>query len=429
MTDMMAIERALRHPDQTARIIAPSDEMCEAIHRKQIEWILRMCPKHMQPKRKGKTWIFNNPEWDRHGESFVVLEGSEYKKGNRQRGLESDFVALDEFRDMEDPESLIEEVIAYHFIGRNDPLLLIISTPPSTMDHPMVKRFIPEAQAQDAYTVIRGDQNQDVTESDKKMILKVCRDGVHGIGWRREFLCELIPDPAGLIVPEFVELEQNGGYDTVVVQNYVKPGWINAQVSIDTGYDDYNGVIYYYYDFLKDLMVIAGELWVHRQNTQNLKDMILAKAKEVFTESIKPTFYGDLTRQQRADMCQIFNLPIIPVQKTDRDMAINSLRDTVRQQKIRIIGSKCPILIYQLRNGSYAKNLKDFARNEDDDEMGHCDLLASLVYGHRHVNKSNPIPANSGAIWGKEGWLNVPFGTDAEDGPKVMEYESIEELK
>lgn len=402
MADLFGTERAIAKPDQEVRIIAPTDEMCEGIHRKQIEYILRECPGPLQPKRRGKTWIFKNPVWNHPGQSTLILEGSEYKKGNRQRGLASDLVVLDEFRDMEDPETLIEEVLSYHFIGRKDPLLLIVSTPPSTMDHPMAKRFIPEAKAAGAYFEIRGDTNKDVTDEDRRMILKVCRDGENGIGWRREFLCELVPDPKGLIVPEFVELEQVGAYDKVVVGKWEKPTCWFPQCAIDTGYDDYNGILFFYYDFLNGLMVVVDELWVHRQNTQNLRDMIRNKAEAVFGK-VHPrdnpnevTYYGDLTKQQRADFAQIFNFPIIPVNKTDRDMAINTFRDTVRQQKIRIVGPKCPILIYQLRNGSYAKNLKDFNRSENDEEMGHCDLLAALIYGHRHLNKSNPYPYDPG---------------------------------
>jgi hypothetical protein len=402
MADVFGIERALAMPDQEVRIIAPTDDSCEAIHRKQIEFILRSCPDPLQPKRRAKTWQFRNPIWKIPGVSTLILEGSEYKKGNRQRGLASDLVVLDEFRDMESPETLIEEVLSYHFIGRKNPLLLIISTPPSTMDHPMVKRFIPEAKANGAYLEIRGDKNKDVTPEDKRMILKVCRDGVNGIGWRREFLCELIPDPKGLIVPEFVELEQIGAYEKVVVQSWPKPTYWYPQCCIDTGYDDYNGIIFFYYDFLNAVMVLLDEIWVHRQNTQSLRDMIRSKALEVFgkidpkTNPNEVTYYADITKQQRADFSQIFQFPIIPVQKTDRDMAINNFRDTVRQQKIRIVGPKCPITIYQLRNGSYAKNLKDFNRSEEDDEMGHCDLLASLIYGHRHLNKSNPYPYTAG---------------------------------
>ena len=404
MADLFGIERAVSAPDQEVRIIAPTDEMCEGIHRKQIEFILRGCPKLLNPKRRAKTWTFKNPIWTKPGQSTLILEGSEYKKGNRQRGLASDLVVLDEFRDMEDPETLIEEVLSYHFIGRKDPLLLIVSTPPATMDHPMVKRFIPEAKACGAYFEIRGDKNKDVTSEDKRMILKVCRDGENGIGWRREFLCELIPDPKGLIVPEFVELEQTGSYDKVVVNTWTKPLHWYPQCAIDTGYDDYNGILFFYYDFMNAVMVILDELWVHRQNTQNLRDMIRNKAEAVFgkvnpkTNPNEVTYYGDLTKQQRADFSQIFQFPIIPVQKTDRDMAINSMRDTVRQQKLRIVGPKCPILIYQLRNGSYAKNLKDFNRSENDDEMGHCDLLAALVYGHRHLNRANPYPYDAGDL-------------------------------
>ncbi len=423
MADVFCLERCAAMPGMETRVIAPTDEDCERIHKKQIDKILNDLPEGVTVKPSGRTYVVRNAAWGNPKlYSTLTLEGSEHKKGNRQRGLASDIVVLDEFRDMEDPEALIEEIIAYHFVGRKNPLLLIISTPPSTMAHPMVKRYIPEAQDAKAYVCIKATENPDFTEDDRRMVLKVCRDGENGIAWRREALCELIPDPTGLIVPEFVELEHLGAYQEIVVPTYPRPQFYYPRVCVDTGYDDYNGAIYYYIDFLKQLMVIEGELWVHRQTTKSLKEMLVAKAKEVFPNPPHSIlFEGDLPKQQQADMAEMLQFMVLPVDKTEKAVQIAAFRDTVRRKKLRIVGPRCPICIYQLRNATYStSNPKDFVRNEDDDELGHCDMLAAMIYGHRKAMwGANPYPIQGMTFGSGERKIFIP--TEDRDTLEVLE--------
>jgi hypothetical protein len=424
-SDVICLERCASMPGQETRVIAPTDEDCERIHRKHIDKILQDLPPSVTVKQSGRMYVVRNSTWGNPKlYSTLTLEGSEHKKGNRQRGLASDIVVLDEFRDMEDPESLIEEVIAYHFVGRKNPLLLIVSTPPHTMSHPLAKRYIQEAQNAKAYIEIKATDNPDFTEDDKRMVLKVCRDGENGIGWRREALCELIPDPTGLIVPEFVELEHLGAYQEIVVPTYPRPEFYYPRVCVDTGYDDYNGAIFYYIDWLKQLMVIEGELWVHRQTTRSLKEMLVEKAKEVFPNPPHAVLYeGDLTKQQRADMAEMLQFVVLPVNKTEKAVSIASFRDTVRRKKLRIVGPRCPICIYQLRNATYStSNPKDFVRNEEDDELGHCDMLAAMVYGHRQANwGARPYPLEGFNVGVGSRTVFIP--TEEPDTLEVIEEE------
>ena len=290
------------------------------------------------------------------------------------------------------------------------------------MAHPMVKRFIPEAESIGAYIRVQAPENPDFTEDDRRMVLKVCRDGESGIGWRREALCELIPDPTGLIVPEFVELEHLGAYEEIVVPPYPRPKFYYPRVCVDTGYDDYNGAIFYYIDFLKQLMVVEGELWVHRQTTKSLKEMLVAKAKEVFPNPPHAIMYeGDITKQQQADMAEMLQFVVLPVNKTEKAVSIAAFRDTVRRKKLRIVGPRCPISIYQLRNATYStSNPKDFVRNAEDDELGHCDLLAAMIYGHRQANwGANPYPLEGFHIGMGANKIFIP--TEERDTLEVIE--------
>jgi hypothetical protein len=103
----------------------------------------------------------------------------------------------------------------------------------------------------------------------------------------------------------------------------------------------------------------------------------------------------------QADMAEMFQFCIMPVDKTEKDVQINALRDTIRKKKIRVLKTKCPTLIHQLRNASYAANRKDYVRDEDDELLSHCDLLAALVYGHRRALwKARPSPIEGLTVGG-----------------------------
>lgn len=409
----ICIERCLALPDQEVRLIAPTDKDCEKISRPQIDLILRRCPNHLYPHQSGNKYVFKNPMWNKDAYSTLYLEGSEHKKGNRQRGVASDIVVLDEFRDMEDPDYLIDDIIRFHFAQRHKPLLLIISTPPATMDHPMVRRFIPESMAKGGYKCIPITENPDFSEEDRRALLQ--NGDENSIWWRREALCELIPDPRGLIIPEFAELQHlentQPAYSVVVVQSYKRPPFYFPRVCIDFGNKDYTAALYYYVDWRAQLLVIEDEVWINRSNTRKLRDVIMGKAAEVFPNPPHSILYeADMTPQLQMDMAELLNFIILPVDKTEKAASIIALRDTVRQKKIRIVAPKCTRLLYQLANGTYSEsNPKEFVRKVDDPDMGHCDALAALIYGHRRAMwRSNPYPVEGFTVGTGEHSIFIP---------------------
>ncbi len=83
------------------------------------------------------------------------------------------------------------------------------------------------------------------------------------------------------------------------------------------------------------------------------------------------------------------NLTFMPTRKDNKEAALNQVRMKIAAEQI-LINPKCKTLIYHLRNGSWAKSKKDFARSPD---AGHYDAIDSLIYLIRNIIETkNPYP-------------------------------------
>src|SRR5690606_400644 len=96
------------------------------------------------------------------------------------------------------------EVLGFQFIGRDEPLLGMVSTPPRSMSHPFIVKYIPEAKARRRHLVIPASKNPDYTEQDKKVVIDICH-GEDTIAYRREAECEHVTDEEAMVVPEWIK--------------------------------------------------------------------------------------------------------------------------------------------------------------------------------------------------------------------------------
>jgi len=417
---LYGVERCKRYPRQIVRYGAPSLTQCEEIVRPIMQEILWRCPEDQRPQPKGNTWIFPHPGGR---DSVFMLIGCREEAFNH-RGKASDVIILDECRDIENFETVVNVVFGFHFVGRHLPTMILMGTPPDLMDHPFIQQFIPAAIANKTYFLETVETNEDWSPEDEEEIVKIC--GSKGsIAWRREALCEHISDPKGLIVPEFVELEHRGILPTVVVEEHPRPSHFYPFTCMDGGFSDYTGVLFGYIDFPtahdgEKLLVIEDELWDRQLNSAQWKAKILEKEAELYAKAAHPvTRIGDLTsKQSRVDLAQVLHFPVLEVKKFDKDSAVAALRSTIQNLKIRIF-SRCEHLTYQLRNGVYAKNRVDFIRTET---LGHCDLIDALVYLHRHAYwNANPYPIRGYQFMD----TFIPAEDDQPDTLRVLEEEDV----
>jgi len=376
-------EAALRHPGQMLKYGGPTEKQCRSMAVPNLHLILEDCPPELRPKPSGMLWKFHNPAWGHNAlSSNLLIVGCNEEQGNNLRGMASDQVCLDECRDIRNLDYIVKHVLSFQFVKREDPELLLISTPPKSPAHDFVDIYVKEAMRKGQYLVMPSSANKDWTKEDQEMILGFC-GSKDSIAWRREAQCELVTDAEEMIVPEFLEAEND-----IVVDDYERPSHFKPMSILDTGWLDWNAVVYGYLDFLKQTLVVEDEVVARYKSTGEIAEAMRKKETALYP-GMPLRRRGDLKEQALHDLRVDHRMYIQPVEKWDRDSAIAGLRTTVQRRKIKI-HRRCRHLIFQLRNGIWNKQRTEFERSK---QLGHCDALAALIYMHRVANwRENPYP-------------------------------------
>lgn len=407
---ILGLERCLGSPKQIVRYGAPMISQCKEFVEPVIGEILATCPTDLLPIERntdnGREWIFEHE----NGDSRFVLIGCG-EQADAHRGKASDMILLDECRDIARLDYVVKIVFGYHLHRRTNPLMVFASTPPESMEHSFTSMFIPEAIGRGTYAMENAETNEDYTEEDDAFIVDMV-GGRDTIGYRREALCELFSNPENLIIPEFVEMEAAGKLGLVVVKDHPRPTHFYPFTSIDGGFVDYTGVLFGYIDFRNQWLVVESELWARQKNSEEWSTLIKAEEKRLYGSNInQPVRFGDIPRQQQADMISMLRFPVLIPEKFDKQASIASLRTSIASGRVKIF-DKCQSLCYQLRNGGYATNRKDFVRT---DRLGHCDLIDALAYLHRSAYwGSNPFPPEFLDIFGHRINLESDRGEELE---------------
>lgn len=381
-----AVERCISKQGHIAKFAAPSREQGESIVVPNLQILLRDCPEDLRPTRKGNTYYFSNPEWDAPDEqSTLEIHGANYKKGDALRGMACDTWILDEIREFDHLEYLMTDIIAYQVADRPDPMLVMLSTPPRSMDHDMIAMFLPRARRASRYLVVPASSNEDWTEREDGAVLEAC-GSKESISYRREAECELVSDEESLILPEWQHVE-----DELVVA-HPRPVCFIPSVVIDMGWTDFTAVGFWYVDFERQLNILEDELVVHNVCTGDLAAEIKARIKHLwgsYEGATEPRIFADAPMITIQDMRRHWGLKVQEVEKHDQEASLATFRTAVMQKKIRV-NPRCTEHIYQFRNGIWNEKRSDFIRSP---RLGHCDCIAESVYAHRMAKwNRNPFP-------------------------------------
>ena len=384
----MGIERCISRPNQDVKFAAPTGKQCTDIATPLLRLILKGCPKDLQPHKAVGKYLFKNPRWEDKDAVSVLHIVSCKDDAERQRGLRSDMVVIDECRDVPNFRYVTNDIFLFHFAGRPDPLLILSSTPPNSMDHPWVG-MIDEACLEDEgrYIEFPVTSNKDWTPKDDSMLLAVC-GSKESTTWQREALCMRRSEESHLIVPEFQHAEE-----TTVLKSRERPGYFFPHTCVDFGFMDHTAVLFGYVDFREQTLVIEDEIFVKYKTTGEIVALIREKEKALGYEGYKYPIrrIGDNDPQQLANLTRDHDLPISAADKWDKERWLSDLRYNVQSGKIRILEC-CKSLIYQLRNG-VRKPDEDRLKFIRGEKVGHCDCIDALIYLNRMINwRANPYP-------------------------------------
>ncbi|MBN1605863.1 MAG: terminase family protein [Polyangiaceae bacterium] len=408
LSTLFCCEECLSRPGVYAKLAAPTSNHAQDILDEHWGIILSECPPELEPAPfRNEKYTFRNPRWgdSPRAKSLLRLYGVQNDRGNKMRGGSTDVVVFDECREMPDLAYTWTSVLLPTFRGRKNPVAIMLSTPPESMDHPFVTRFINGAMESGRYRRVSGAEDPNWTDEEDEMFAQEM-GGRDSIDYRREIGCELISDTRNLIIPEFAEADQYGQTgienDYIVVPESIKrPEYYDVYTLADMGgagkRTDHCGILFAHYDFQRHKIVVEQELFLRDLDTRSIvwtwRDTLAScydkqREQTAGREIVNLEVRAEATAQQITDFRAIWNFPVAPVTPIDREVARRALRTAFRMGVIEV-SAECRELIYQLRNGTRTQT-GDFVRSE---RLGHCDLIAALSNLFRIVDtERNPFP-------------------------------------
>lgn len=399
----MALEVCIGKPGSIVKYAFPRQNMAKKMLLPIMRKILEDCPKDIKPEYMTAEKVFRFPNG-----SEIQISGTENGNIENLRGGDSHLNIVDEAGFCSDLTYGIRSVLG-PTTKTTGGRTILISTPSRSENHEFIRDWVLPYQAEGRIKIFTIFDNPNLTEDAIKEALSEYPTGDRDPMFRREYLCEIPRNSDNSILPSFTPEAEK----VIIRDDYQRPVFYDAYVSLDIGGSDLTAVIFGYYDYLNATLVIEDEYVVGKDvNTKTLA----ANIKEIESRLwVNPIDKSPIVPYLRiadnnnlillTDLQRDHGITFIPTRKDNREAAINSLDVAIGGHKI-VIHPRCKHTIYHMkfaewdRNRVKFKNLKDTPNG--DIKGGHADCLAAMIYMHRNVIKSkNPYPRGYGELGGQ----------------------------
>lgn len=393
----LAFETALKKPGARISYAAPTAKDASQIAGDLAAEILADCPEDVRPEYRAAEKEYRFPNG-----SIVRFSGVNAENHENLRGRAADDFYLDEAGTMDELRYVLDSVVSPMTMTTRGRVILA-STPPRSPGHDMTKVAKDMLKRGELSTFTLLDAPH-LDYGDKFEALERAGENPDRIPEiiagklepetstaLREFWARLdVTDAETAVVPEFTAQAAS----EIVIPDYPRPPYFDCYVSMDPGFSDKTGVLFSYYDFANKKLVIEDELLLARANTDDIAEAIKAKEESLWGGKVPLLRVTDVDHRLRADLYQRHGLVFQMANRQDSLGAIDLVRTMVRRREI-VISPSAPGVIRQLRNATWNRKASDFERTQEE---GHYDLLASLKYLARAINRSkNPYPQWYGA--------------------------------
>lgn len=422
---ILALTEAIRNPNSIIKLLTDTKLHVQTIFEPLFREILESCPDDVKPEYLPSKFIYVFPNG-----SQIQMAGTDANNAERLRGQKSNLILVDEAAFCNNLNYNVMSILfptTTHTGGK----IVLASTPPEEPDHEFID-FIEIAEAEGALTKKTLFDNPLLSDDKKQHIISKFIGGVNNPNFRREYLCELIRDENRTVIPEFDDDLQK-----LVVRQYSKPAFYTPYVAMDLGFKDLTVVLFGYYDFKQDKVIIEDEIVKEGKDLKlnTFSEEILKKEEMLWmniltNELIKPELrisdvdYIVINEINRASMNRL-NFQAVKKSPGYKLPLINQLRVMLQSEKI-YISPKCEVLITHLKNARWkdASSKDDFARSPG---LGHYDAVDALLYLVKSINYTkNPYPANHGRHGDDTFYNNGGFGYSSNEKlSNIAVYESI----
>lgn len=386
----LAIEYCIKHANSVVKYVAPTKDQVEnfILPIIDIDILSQGCPDDLKP-----TYVKQKKQYRFPNGSVIQLCGAESGNIDSIRGGFADIAIVDEAQDISKLKYAISSVLIPTLLTTNGKLL-ISGTPPQDQDHEFLY-YIEQAEANGTLIKRTVYDNPRLTKEQLVKLISSYPGGESSEEFQREFLCKIIKSKSRSVLPEVTEelLRE-------IVREHKAPPIYDSYTSFDIGIRDWSFLLFGYYDFRADKIIIQDEIVAYGPEMQlrNLTNDIMKKEESLWTNEFTGEFIKPKKRIADHNPIVINEIKLFSsykvifenADKRDKLAGINWLRTLLSTGKI-VINPKCVNLIRHLKDGKWANTSKDdFGKCP----MGsHYDGIDALVYMVRGIDlKMNPYP-------------------------------------
>ncbi len=362
-----------------------------------IEETYADCPPRLRPFFDRQRFMLRFANGSR-----IIFRGSNNQQHRIRRGMGFDLAGIDEARDVDNLDDLIDSVIMPSLLSNNG-RLIISSTPADTRSHPLYQiRTRAEQEGWFVRIPIWEAHQMDPEVYTKERIEQWKEEALKSPGgqdkWDMEYECKWVVNRQRMAVPEW--------NSQTMVQTFGRDPYYqfyHHYMGLDWGYKDYTAVTFATLNFRKARLEVDGELTFSGRDVRS--DFVSDKAALMYkalyqTPIFDPTRFPQVHPYRQvsdsADPILINELNkypgmmFIPVEKAHTlDAMLQEFRILVMRGKI-VVDPKCNLTIHCLENAIWDNK---HSKLDQDVLAHHFDHLMSLVYLARMVDwEANPIP-------------------------------------
>lgn len=396
---IIALEQCIKHPKSVVKFLQPEKNQVKRNVTPIMDRILQDCPNDMRPAYKTQESAFVFPNG-----SVIQFAGSDGGNHEKLRGDDAHLCLIDEAGFLKAPLGYIIRSIFAPSTMRTKGKIILSSSTPLDASHEFI-RYMETARVQKRFFTATTKEcliehedagNTLFTRDMYEALVEEYPGGETDEEFRRECLNEIITDGTNSIVPEFTEelMEE-------IVREWKMPIFCDRYVSMDIGHRDLTVVLFGFYDFEHDTVVIQDEIVMNgpQMTTDSLAQAIYSKESELWYDEVvqelnEPSLrISDNNLILINDLMKLHGLSFMATDKDNKEAQINQLR--VELQNFRIcINPKCETLITHLKFGKWENSnrgtSRKFGRSPDH---GHYDAIDALIYMIRNIPRGkNPFP-------------------------------------
>lgn len=415
----MATEICIKKPGAIVKFIAPEQKQIKKIIKPLMQEITADCPNHLRPEYKTNDNLYLFPNG-----SEIQLAGTDNGNHESLRGGRADLCIVDEAGFCDDLQYVINSVLLPTTLTTKGKVILV-STPSKSTDHQFITEYVKPYEFHEKLIKKTIYDNPLITLEDIQRIIRAYPEGEKSTEFRREYLCEIVTESDSAVIPEFTEELQKD-----IVKEWQKPPFYDAYTSMDIGFKDLTVVLFSYFDFKNNKVIIEDELVINgpTMTTEKLAELILEKERQLWKNSITneaQKVYRRICDNNLIlinDLSRLHKLDFEATKKDNADAALNNLRMYLAQRKV-LINPRCKTTIKHLKGATWNKARDNYLRSPDG---AHYDALDAASYLMRNIVWSrNPYPANYG-ISGDDWFFSQK---NLQDSAVVKEFKKMFKLK